>query len=166
MDSSGGPTELRRPFSSALMSLTEELGSVRTAWQREGAELRQRISDLHAGRLDAEERAQSAENALVAQEQEWRTRVHDLQRQLRTAQADRDDATRRVGEGARQRHAEVSEGRPAVTWAIVGLYLLPLAATTCSFVARCLQLQTEEHVREREALVADIERLKVRMRMR
>lgn len=81
---------------------------MRTAWQREGAELRQRISDLHAGRLDAEERAQAAENALVAQEQEWRARVHEVQRQLRTAHADRDEEAQRAAEHSRQRASEVS----------------------------------------------------------
>jgi len=54
--------ELRQPFSTALMSLTDELGAVRSAWRREGEDLRVRLSDLHASKLGAEERAADFES--------------------------------------------------------------------------------------------------------
>jgi hypothetical protein len=55
-------SELRQPFSTALMSLTDELGAVRSAWRREGEDLRVRLSDLHASKLGAEERAADFES--------------------------------------------------------------------------------------------------------
>lgn len=156
MDSSFASSHVSsaRPMGSAILRLTEELESVRRAWRSEGTDLRERVLELHASKVQAEETVMAMEEDMRAREEELQRRMADMERDLRAAHADM-DAARKVSADSEAHHnanaarlrAEVDEMIRKFSEAMVRER--GLAAEKAQLAAELAA--TQEHVRNARA---------------